>query len=55
MEHCMNDVLKHLIVAERIISECKAELLIHGFSKKETEDILKFYVYDKVNKEEHYG
>lgn len=55
MSHDINNVLRSLMGAANVIRSCKAELLEHGFSGEETEDILKFYVYEKVNREENNG
>lgn len=55
MSHDINNVLRGLITAANIVRECKSELLEHGFSEEETKDILKFYVYDKVNGEGNNG
>jgi hypothetical protein len=52
MSHDINGVLRSLMTAANIVRQCKSELLEHGFSQEETDDILKFYVYDKVNREE---
>ena len=51
----INGVLRSLMMAADVIRQAKSELLEHGFSDEETNDILQFYVYDKVNKEENNG
>lgn len=55
MSHDINNILRSLITAANIVRKCKSELLEHGFSAEETNDILNFYVYEKVNGEEHNG
>ena len=45
-------ILSSLMAASSMIRQCKTELLNMGFTKRETEELLQFYVYDKVNEED---
>lgn len=52
MSNNINSILKNLMTAANTVRKCKQELLEYGFPEEETNDILQFYVYDKVNGEE---
>lgn len=52
MHKQIETILADLKIAAQIVCRCEKELLNYGFSKKETEEILKTYVYVKVNKED---
>ena len=45
-------ILSSLMAASSMIRQCKTELLNIGFTEEETQDLLQFYVYDKVNEED---
>lgn len=52
MSNEVRTILSCLISTAELVRDCKKELLKAGFTHEETQDILQFYVYDKVNKED---
>lgn len=45
----VREILVQLMSAAEFIAQCRAELLDHGFSEEEVNNLLHFYVYSKVN------
>ena len=52
MSNDVRNILSCLMSTAELVRDCKRALLDKGFSKEETQDLLQFYVYDKVNEED---
>ena len=52
MSNDVRNILACLMSTAELVRDCKRALLDKGFTKEETNDLLKFYVYDQVNKED---
>lgn len=48
MDNNVKEVLAGIMAAAEMVSQCRAELVKIGFNEAEIEDILQFYVYDKM-------
>lgn len=48
MDTNIKEVLAGLMAAAEMVSQCKNELVKIGFSDEEINEILQFYVYQKV-------
>lgn len=52
MSNDVRNILSCLMSTAELVRDCKRALLDKGFSKEETQDLLQFYVYDKVNEDD---